>query len=195
MRLHAESPQCPVCKSSVERHKVTPIYGRGRSSSVDPRLTSPTHADALPPRPAGHHQAAPPQVHPFGIHPAAFGRVAHNAYGHYAGNLSLSTFGIFPSLFGMQIAFPNVDGTAGGGGGNNGNAGDGSVGVGTGGGEAGGGGGGGTRGVGGGGVGLGCGVVLPRDAPDLTPEQEAHEQIARVFLFLTLFIICIVAFF
>lgn len=145
--MHAESPQCPVCKSSVERHKVTPIYGRGRSSSVDPRLSPPsTSSEALPPRPAGHRDAAAPQMAapPFGIHPAAFGRI--NAYGNYSGNLSLSTFGLFPNLFGMQIAYPHINDTS-------------------------------------------------RDVPNLTPEQENHEQVARVFLFLTFFIICCISFF
>lgn len=115
MRLHAEAPQCPVCKSSVERHKVTPIYGRGRSSQNDPRLASAGAAgggaagagdvggEALPPRPVGQRDVgvAAQQPPPFGFHPAAFGRV--NAYG---------TYGLFPNLFGMQIAYPHINDAA-----------------------------------------------------------------------------------
>jgi hypothetical protein len=163
MRLHAEAPQCPVCKASVERHKVTPIYGRGRSSSGDPRLasTGPTGGagtdaaaaaaaaaaagEALPPRPAGQRDAAAPPLvpQPFGFHPAVFGRM--NAYGNY-GSLSLNTFSLFPSLFGMHIAYPHVNEPA-------------------------------------------------RDAPNLSIEQETQEQVARVFLFLTFFVILVITWF
>jgi hypothetical protein len=161
MRLHAEAPQCPVCKASVERQKVTPIYGRGRSSSGDPRLASTVPSggagavgsdaaaaaagDSLPPRPAGQRDAAAPPLaaQPFGFHPAVFGRM--NAYGNY-GSLSLNTFSLFPSLFGMHIAYPHVNEPA-------------------------------------------------RDAPNLSIEQETQEQVARVFLFLTFFVILVITWF
>lgn len=198
MRLHAEAPQCPVCKSSVERHKVIPIYGRGRSASSDPRLNSiasgndtqshlvgtdtaaaaaarasglssqgsPTsasnEADAsataaamggfIPPRPQGQRDAPPAQrggPHDMRDSPLVFRSsiygVNNATYGGY-GNLSLSTFGLFPSLFGMQIAYPHMNDP-------------------------------------------------PRDVPNLTAEQETEEQVSRVFLFLTFFIMCCISFF
>ncbi|XP_061521383.1 E3 ubiquitin-protein ligase RNF185 isoform X1 [Phycodurus eques] len=39
-------PQCPVCKASISRDKVIPLYGRGSYSQEDPRLKT-------PPRPQG----------------------------------------------------------------------------------------------------------------------------------------------
>lgn len=113
MRLHSDSPQCPVCKSAVDKRHVIPIYGRGRVEHRDPREPAPADED-LPPRPAGHRaQPAQPQgLHhgpAFGMHHATFGRI--NPYGAGAGyeNVSLSTFGLFPSLFGFQIAYPRVN--------------------------------------------------------------------------------------
>lgn len=38
---------------------------------------------------------------------AAFGRI--NPYGPNYENVSLSTFGLFPNLFGLQIAYPHVN--------------------------------------------------------------------------------------
>lgn len=110
MRLHPESPQCPVCKAAVDKHTVIPIYGRGRSESDDPRERA-LPDDDLPPRPAGQRQTAPqqPGMHAapaFRMHPA-FGRV--NPYGPNYENISLSTFGLFPSLFGLQIAYPHMN--------------------------------------------------------------------------------------
>lgn len=114
MRLHADSPQCPVCKAGVEKRSVIPIYGRGRGAEVDdPRERPLPEDEQLPPRPQGQRpqaingQRMPAAATAFGMHPAAFGRV--NTYGGNYGNLSLSTFGLFPSLFGMQIAYPHMN--------------------------------------------------------------------------------------
>ena len=43
---------CPVCKSSVSRESVTPIYGRNSTDKKDPR-------DKVPPRPQGQRTEAP----------------------------------------------------------------------------------------------------------------------------------------
>ena len=132
--------QCPVCKASVTRDTVTPIYGRGRAQGEDPRAGS-----SPPPRPAGQRVApnAHPGIHPYWHQAAAFGR---NAYGGAHGNLALATFGNFPSLFGMEIAYPQLN-------------------------------------------------EQNNDTPRLTPEQETREQVAKVFLFLALFIIVIITLF
>ena len=42
---------CPVCKASINRDKVIPLYGRGSSNDKDPR-------DKVPPRPQGQRQEA-----------------------------------------------------------------------------------------------------------------------------------------
>lgn len=111
MRLHADSPQCPVCKAAVDKRSVIPIYGRGRAEHRDPREPGPQEED-VPPRPQGHRAQPAPQagLHhgpTFGMHHATFGRI--NPYGANYENVSLSTFGLFPSLFGLQIAYPHVN--------------------------------------------------------------------------------------
>lgn len=107
MTLHADSPQCPVCKAGVDKATVIPIYGRGRSEADDPRQR-PLPEDQVPPRPSGYratplHQRVPANA-PFNFN-QAFGFPA------YPGNyeFSLSNFGFFPSIFGFQIAHPNIN--------------------------------------------------------------------------------------
>lgn len=114
MRVHVDNPQCPVCKSSVEKAKVIPIYGRGRTAQDDPR-ERPLPDEQLPPRPQGlrtetiHNANNPrmPDGSPFGIYPTPINGGRMNAYANY-GSFSLSTFSLFPSLFGMQIAYPQL---------------------------------------------------------------------------------------
>ncbi|CAF2637580.1 unnamed protein product [Rotaria sp. Silwood2] len=48
LEARAHNPTCPVCKSSISREKLVPIYGRN-SPQTDPRNTT-------PPRPAGTRQ-------------------------------------------------------------------------------------------------------------------------------------------
>lgn len=147
--------QCPVCKASISPETVVPIYGRGRTQSDDPR-DKPPGAAPHPPRPSGQRTPAVPApngagvpdgnggLHPYWHPAAAFGRNVYAA-GH-GGNLALATFGNFPSLFGMEIAYPQLNEQA-------------------------------------------------DNHPRLTPEQETREQVAKVFLFLALFIIGIITFF
>ena len=158
MRQRSGSSQCPVCKASVTRDTVTPIYGRGRAQGDDPRERA-RNSPAPPPRPSGQripnaagqgNQNGGGNGHPAGIHPywhpaAAFGRGAYAAGGAH-GNLALATFGNFPSLFGMEFAYPQFNEQA-------------------------------------------------NETPRLTPEQETREQVAKVFLFLALFIIVIITLF
>ena len=42
---------CPVCKSTISRDKVIPLYGRNCNDKKDPR-------DKIPPRPQGHRSEA-----------------------------------------------------------------------------------------------------------------------------------------
>lgn len=109
MQLHPDSPQCPVCKSGISKQTVIPIYGRGRTHNDDPRERS----EEVPPRPRGH-RAPPLQQTPdrlwhaqptIGMH-HTFGRM--NPYGANYEDVSLSTFGLFPSLR-FQIAYPQVN--------------------------------------------------------------------------------------
>lgn len=116
IRLHADSPQCPVCKAGVDKRSVIPIYGRGRSEADDPRTRALPDDDAasdaeadVPPRPSGHRaQPLRRRVHAtttFGVH-HTFGI---NANPENYDNFSFSTFGLFPSLFGLQIAYPHIN--------------------------------------------------------------------------------------
>ncbi|CAF0951572.1 unnamed protein product [Adineta steineri] len=50
LETRAQNPTCPVCKSSISRDKLIPIYGRN-SPQTDPR-------DTVPPRPAGTREEA-----------------------------------------------------------------------------------------------------------------------------------------
>lgn len=105
----ADSPQCPVCKAGVDKAKVIPIYGRGRSEADDPRHRPLAEDDeAVPPRPSGHR--APPlrqRIHPntpFGVH-HTFGINTYPA-GNY--EFSFSNFGLFPNIFG-QVPYPPIN--------------------------------------------------------------------------------------
>lgn len=112
MRLRADSPQCPVCKAGIDKHTVIPIYGRGRAEDSDPREQA-TPEEDVPPRPSGHRAAPTGQTqgmypgNPFDMHHTTFGRI--NPYNANYDNVSLSTFGLFPSLFRLQIAYPHAN--------------------------------------------------------------------------------------
>ena len=95
--MHNDSPQCPVCNSGLDKKTVVPIYGRGRSE-VDPRER---YSD-LPPRPQGQRLPSMRNIGGFGV--------LHQNLNRNAGfDLSVSTSGLFPSLFGMQIAYPHIN--------------------------------------------------------------------------------------
>eukprot|EP00128_Syssomonas_multiformis_P001524 Colp12_sorted_trinity150504_noHs@14468 len=90
LELHAENPVCPVCKAAIDRDKVVPIYGRGKSSRDDPR-------NKAPPRPQGQRTEPQPQ--------------RQNGWAGAAGGggpqFTFSAgFGFFPSLFGLQFTYP-----------------------------------------------------------------------------------------
>lgn len=104
MTLHPTTPQCPVCKSAVDQSTIIPIYGRGRAAH-DPRDKLPE--TDVPPRPTGRRIEARVGVQPFGVHPVGFGRFNGNAWGGY--DVGVGGFGLFPSLFGLQIAYPQVE--------------------------------------------------------------------------------------
>lgn len=111
-KLHADSPQCPVCKAGVEKESVIPIYGRGRTQADDPRQRPLSDDDAVPPRPAGHRPTPLRAVgggaggvhtnfhHPFGRYTTFGGE--NGIPGNY--DFSLPNFGIFPSF--LQLNEP-----------------------------------------------------------------------------------------
>lgn len=108
IRLHADSPQCPVCKAGVDKRTVIPIYGRGRLQTSDPRERPLPEDDDVPPRPSGRrnaplHQRLHPNA-PYGVH-HTLGINAHP--GNY--EFSFSNFGLIPSIFGLQVAYPPVN--------------------------------------------------------------------------------------
>lgn len=51
---------CPVCKAGISRDKVVPLYGRGSSSSTDPRTKHPPRPQAQRPEPETRHRADMP---------------------------------------------------------------------------------------------------------------------------------------
>ncbi|KAJ3179654.1 hypothetical protein HDU87_002860 [Geranomyces variabilis] len=89
---------CPVCKALVEKDKLVPIYGRGRKT--DPRL------QPVPERPRAE---APPQVVRQGGWDAfRFAGPRANVGGNGA---VVVGFGLFPSLFGIQMTVGGMGGT------------------------------------------------------------------------------------
>lgn len=49
METRPSSATCPVCKSSIDRDRLIPLYGRGTGKQEDPR-------DKVPPRPPGQRE-------------------------------------------------------------------------------------------------------------------------------------------
>ncbi|KRY51276.1 E3 ubiquitin-protein ligase [Trichinella britovi] len=75
------NPICPVCKSSISKEKVIPLYGRG-GSGCDPR-------EKVPPRPAGQRSES-----------FRTGFPGFNFGGEHAGGFQLSLgIGAFPFTF------------------------------------------------------------------------------------------------
>jgi E3 ubiquitin-protein ligase RNF5 len=50
MVAHPECPSCPLCKSSIDKDKIIPIYGRNGEDQVDPRTKV---IPDIPARPTG----------------------------------------------------------------------------------------------------------------------------------------------
>lgn len=102
--MHGDNTQCPVCKALVDKNAIIPIYGRD-----GPERRQSTE-EGVPPRPSGHREQPScgiQGVAPFGVHHPTLGRF--NPYGAGYENLGLSAFELFPSLFGMQIAYPHMN--------------------------------------------------------------------------------------
>ncbi|MQL86571.1 hypothetical protein Taro_019110 [Colocasia esculenta] len=110
LRLHAHSPECPVCKAIVQEDKLVPLYGRGKTPT-DPR-SKPVPGVDTPPRPTGMRpETAPPQdPNYFAHHGLGFmggfppvGAARMGNHGFVAG-----FGGLFPSLFNFHVqAFPD----------------------------------------------------------------------------------------
>ncbi|KAL0485867.1 E3 ubiquitin-protein ligase [Acrasis kona] len=64
-----QSVLCPVCKAGIQKDKIIPIYGRGRSADVSkaPKIKD----EDIPNRPRGQRPDAPanPNYSPFNNHP------------------------------------------------------------------------------------------------------------------------------
>nr|CAD1828193.1 unnamed protein product [Ananas comosus var. bracteatus] len=100
LRVHSNSPECPVCKAIVEEDKLVPLYGRGKNPT-DPRSKSVPGVN-IPNRPAGqrpptaphsdpNHYAQPNPWFMGGGAPVAGGR-----WGNYT--FSAAIGGLFPLL-------------------------------------------------------------------------------------------------
>eukprot|EP00871_Galdieria_phlegrea_P001621 jgi/Galph1/245/GphlegSOOS_G4903.1 len=122
MKAHPEGAGCPVCKSSIDKSKIIPIYGRGGNDQEDPRNKTPNDAEEIPARPMGQRTEFTPRQSsntsnplqgggaPFGgpfysnpFYPGPFPSAVH--HGNF-GPFSVSAFGPFPSLFGLQFTYP-----------------------------------------------------------------------------------------
>eukprot|EP00246_Nothoceros_aenigmaticus_P016812 TRINITY_DN7854_c0_g2_i1.p1 TRINITY_DN7854_c0_g2~~TRINITY_DN7854_c0_g2_i1.p1 ORF type:complete len:252 (-),score=40.92 TRINITY_DN7854_c0_g2_i1:327-1082(-) len=104
LHLHSILQECPVCKAGVEEEKVVPLYGRGKVGAVDPR-TKTVPGVNIPQRPSGHRPETRPPEHDFHSHGFNFmaGPPIPTASARF-GNITLSAgFGLFPSLFGLQL--------------------------------------------------------------------------------------------
>ncbi|KAE8776413.1 hypothetical protein D1007_50939 [Hordeum vulgare] len=119
LHMHANTPECPVCKAIVEEDKLVPLYGRGKDR-VDPRSKNTPGAD-IPQRPAGQRPATAPQADPnnnfgnahanpwfMGVGGAGAGAgvpLANARWGNYA--FSAAFGGLFPMLSFQMHGFPD----------------------------------------------------------------------------------------
>lgn len=115
--MHANTPECPVCKAIVEEDKLVPLYGRGKDR-VDPRSKNTPGAD-IPQRPTGQRPATAQQAdannnfanghaNPWfmGMGGAGAGVPLANArWGNYA--FSAAFGGLFPMLSFQMHGFPD----------------------------------------------------------------------------------------
>ncbi|KAL3268928.1 hypothetical protein HHI36_008015 [Cryptolaemus montrouzieri] len=83
---------CPVCKASISKEKVVPLYGRGSTKQEDPR-------EKVPPRPAGQRTEPEP-----GSAFPGFG-FADNGF-HMSFGIGAFPFGFFTSTFNFGEARP-----------------------------------------------------------------------------------------
>ena len=90
------SPVCPVCKASISKEKVIPLYGRGNES--DPR-------DKVPPRPRPTRTEPPQSGFPGGFHWGTGAGGGENNFGGVQFSLGIGVFPIsfFASFFNTGI--------------------------------------------------------------------------------------------
>ncbi|GJQ15068.1 hypothetical protein GpartN1_g6859.t1 [Galdieria partita] len=114
MVSHPDCPSCPLCKSSLEKDKIIPIYGRNGQEEVDPRTKV---IPDIPARPSGQRTEPPRSSQSSGgtfqsphspfygnpFYPGPFSSPVHHSN---FGPFSVSAFGPFPSLFGLQFTYP-----------------------------------------------------------------------------------------
>lgn len=100
---HSDST-CPVCKAGVTQDNVIPIFIRGSTNDPRNRSTDPVESNSnnIPNRPQGH-RPLPPMLD---LHNPG-NNMGNNAYFQYNNQLQgisvSTTFGFFPSLFGLQF--------------------------------------------------------------------------------------------
>eukprot|EP00741_Cyanophora_paradoxa_P008440 tig00001331_g8167.t1 len=102
---------CPVCKALIDKDKIIPLYGRGKTPSRDPRKSAPSAPppESVPQRPQGQRTEnpnPPPQSHaypsggPQYFMGPGFGGVQVGGISFSAG---FGPFGLFPSLFAFNF--------------------------------------------------------------------------------------------
>ena len=96
-----EGPQCPICKASIARERMVPIYGRGRAH-IDPR--SREVLDKIPTRPpgAGRTPATAPAASEGTAGGSATAAVAHPPFSLAAATAD-SGFDVVAALFGLGV--------------------------------------------------------------------------------------------
>lgn len=101
LHLHSTCLECPVCKALVSQETVVPLYGRGKSTSSDPRTKS-VPGFSIPQRPAGQRPqiAYPPAQHGFNSMAETVNPLSTARFGSFSFSGGL---GLFPSLFGLQM--------------------------------------------------------------------------------------------
>ena len=90
--LKTHHTTCPVCKSGVTQENVIPIYIRGVEH--DPRLKA-MDGSEVPNRPQGH------RIDATEVHLNQNG--GNGNIPTFGGNMMTSSYGFFPSLFGLQF--------------------------------------------------------------------------------------------
>ncbi|PSS30800.1 E3 ubiquitin-protein like [Actinidia chinensis var. chinensis] len=98
LRVHSNFQECPVCKALIQKEKLIPLYGRGKTPT-DPR-SKPVPGVEIPNRPAGQR---PETANNFANVGLGFGFVPMTT--SRIGNIAISGGfgGLFPPLFGIQL--------------------------------------------------------------------------------------------
>lgn len=104
--LNTNHNVCPVCKAGVTKENIIPLFIRG--AEEDPRrreIIQNQQEEGIPNRPSGHR--------PEPLQAFQQGGATGNSHNLQYGSITItSSFGFFPSLFGLQFQpFPNARST------------------------------------------------------------------------------------